>query len=230
MPGLDRVDTVAGFNEEAARCVYAKYASISLHISNCESEWQRGNSPPVRLWLTQWQPHQAFDSLVVPSHLCVLVSWGGTRGPPSQLADERCDSTSCCRSWPHKSSDTGSKKCLQLEQWQFEIFKEAWFPVAAFAVGSDSRLKGWASGSIISLTLNLLIVTTPLYLTSQANLEILIKGRHGFAVNVFTRQLQMKIVPLKFASSSYHYFNCFSNSYWMFFILFYFIILYLYDF
>lgn len=52
MPGLDlvytvAVFTVAGSREEAARCVYAKYASISLHISNYESERQRGNSPPM---------------------------------------------------------------------------------------------------------------------------------------------------------------------------------------
>lgn len=39
VPGFDLVDTFAGSNEEAARCVYARYASISFHISNSESEW-----------------------------------------------------------------------------------------------------------------------------------------------------------------------------------------------
>lgn len=44
---FDLVDAVAGSNEESARCEYAKYASIFLHISNSESEWQQGNSPPM---------------------------------------------------------------------------------------------------------------------------------------------------------------------------------------
>lgn len=38
VPGLDCVYTVAGFNEEAATCVHAKYASISLYMTKSESE------------------------------------------------------------------------------------------------------------------------------------------------------------------------------------------------
>lgn len=96
----------------AARCVCAKYASISLHISNCESDREResggwrgpGGSPPMWQWLTQRQSLQVFDSAVVPLHLCVLVSWGGTQTPPSQLADERRGSTSCHLPWTYASS------------------------------------------------------------------------------------------------------------------------------